>query len=431
MTDMNEVNLVILNSMKKLQYYDFLRYALGMKYYLMNNNQEIVTVLNDNDVDKKVETRKVEDENNQIRIIGYLFVSGRITKSFLTYEYDYGQKTFHDDSGEIYETKGFFDIVGDDILWNIMVGIVGVKNYLSYSDSYIVIDGKSYFEKLKPEQHRFILGAGINSGYNLGGWGYLIDSIRKNIRKIKKISCCKDPQRDSLLNLEKAMSNTNYIAPQILKDLDLKVYYKTIYDSLYDKFNISKTYLTIDSSIEDTTLYQVARIVSKQKEGTQVLTFNYDNVFELVLENSFGLTPESIYYKSKKKSDAPIYVIHSHGFFPYSPQKKLNPHSIVFSSYEYMNGYLNSVSYARNKLNEHIYIPNILIGNSLSDYEEQKVFFLHHKKYPSHYSFLFTVKSNETDSWMDVYKTIYYIRLGVIPVFFNSFPEMVDYLKSI
>ena len=426
---MDRINTELLHSMKKLEYYDVLRYALGMKYFLTDERYEVVTGAGRNEENISSSFLKSEGGTQRERILASLYLEGKKSKTFLIRKEDYDQKTFHDDKGVIYDAHTFFDDIDDDILWFIIMGVNGNKDYSSFRDWYRSVNGRRLFEEHKPSELRFILGAGINSGYGIGGWDQLIDSIRDEICRIKRLPP-PDP-KEILRRLEEDLSNTNYIAPQILKDLDPPGYYDTIYNDLYGHFNIDDTDISLNPWIEDTTLYQVARILSSQPGKGQALTFNYDNVLELVLEHSLHKITDSVYSSSKKDPKADVEIIHSHGFFPFVESGRSTPHAIVFSSYEYMNGYLSSNSYARSRLNEQIKRSNILIGNRLSDYEEQKVFFLHHKKYPKRFSFLFTTISDSENSWMEEYKTIYFLQLGVIPVFFNNYPEMIRYLKTL
>lgn len=146
--------------------------------------------------------------------------------------------------------------------------------------------------------------------------------------------------------------------------------------------------------------------------------------------NNFPATKYiSEYNSSKNKLGIPhVTVSHSHGFFP-SVVATSTPHSIVLSCYEYMEGYLNG--YAKKKLRSQLKHSNIIIGNSMADYEEQKVFYSNHRRNRAHFDFIF-LKSNGTENlWMDRYQTIYFIKMGVIPVFFSDFDEMNGYLKRL
>ncbi len=423
--NMNQDNLNILLKMQKNQYYDFIRYALGFKYYMLNEGYEVRYNLKEDD--KKEKSIKKEGENSSsVRVIAYLYAQGKKKDTFYVEGNDFEEKCFRNTPGQRMDARYYFDSMGNYLIWSIMMGVLGIERLSSeiyYNDLDI---GKSLFEEKYPSQYQFILGAGINEGYGLGDWNSLIATIRSKIRVLKGIPTV--AAHDELVEFEKKMSNTNYIAPQILKDLDSNEYYDAIYSNLYSSFNANDTDRSLNPSIEDTTLYQVARIIAT-KNDSSVLTFNYDNVLEQVLGRNFATPFWSSYYKSKRKSGIPI--IHSHGFYPYGASGSKHAHSIIFSCFEYMNGYLKSGSYARTKLYEHIKRPCILIGNSLSDYEEQKVFFLHHRVYLSQFSYMFTTKSPASDRWMDIYKSIYFFKMGVIPVFFDDFPQMIKYLKKL
>ena len=423
---MNKDNYDLLLKMQKNQYYDFIRFALGVKYYLINNGYE---VRNKSDEDGEKENLIVERERKarNEHVLAYLYLLGKKKDTFFVKENDYEEKCFRNGTEQKINTRSFFDEIDDYLIWSIMMGVLGVENFSSdtYIDSLDI--GKSLFEEKKPLQYRFVLGAGVNTGYGLGNWDGLIDTIRDRIRALKGIPVGVKP--DVLVEFEKTMSNTNYIAPQILKDLDSKEYYDALYSNLYSSFNVKDTNRLLKPSIEDTTLYQVARILSKDANSV-VLTFNYDDVLEHVLKNNFSTPFKIDYYKSKDKVGG-IRIIHSHGFYPYGTAGEKHAHSIVLSCFEYMNGYLRSGSYARKRLYEHIKKTCILIGNSLSDYEEQKVFFLHHKEYLSQFSYLFTTRSDASNRWMDIYKSIYFLKMGVIPVFFDNYPQMINYLKTL
>jgi hypothetical protein len=231
-----------------------------------------------------------------------------------------------------------------------------------------------------------------------------------------------------LTDFEGKLCNTNYVAPQILKDIDSNAYRKTIYDTLYFS-GYDDTFLKLGKPVVDTNLYQVARIASQRKRLTRILTFNYDDVLETILERYFrGITYNSRYKGSRNNLSAPnIEAVHSHGFLPF--HGKTRKHDLVFSSYEYMESYRRSNSYARKMLSEQLKRVNILIGNSLTDYEEQKVFYINHNSNLSHYDYLFLRR--HTEDWMNYYIYIYFIKMGVIPVFFDTFDTMNAYLKRI
>ncbi len=416
-------NLDLLYRMNKLQYYSFLRSALGMKYYLFTDGQELRTHTDDDDDIKSRQAERRSEIREKERILANVYKGSKRVKTFVIKDKDYEDKTFHDELDNVYNAKQFFDEINPYIVWAIMMGVLGLESFIKekhFSGDEI---GREIFERNRPDNYRFILGAGVNKAFSLGDWDELVSDIRDQINILKGIS-----NTNGLTEFEKSMSNTNYIAPQILKDLDACAYYDTIYSRLYSTFSADKMFCERNPDLVDTTLYQVARIISTKKD-VRVLTFNYDDLLEQVLLNNFATMFSSVYYKSKKRNEG-IEIIHSHGFYPYGKSGEGHARSIVFSCFEYMNGYLKTGSYARKKLNEQIMHPCILLGNSLSDYEEQKVFYLHHKRFLTHFNYLFTKRSDMANQWMDEYKNVYFMNMGVIPVYFNDYDEMTNYLKG-
>lgn len=157
--------------------------------------------------------------------------------------------------------------------------------------------------------------------------------MRSRIRTIKNISETEESQ-DKLISFEKAVLNTNYIAPQILKSIDSVAYNKVLYSSLYQDFNEKKTSSKYNKEIEDTNLYQVARIMARQHGNSRVLTFNYDNVLELVIGNNFNKNIQTRYRYSRANVVNPkIEIVHSHGYLPFSEDKMPAASSIVLSSH--------------------------------------------------------------------------------------------------
>ena len=71
---MNKDNKELLFRMKKLQYYNFIRYALGMKYYLINNGCEILNKIDDKEKNETAENEGEKSSGN-IRTLAYLYDS--------------------------------------------------------------------------------------------------------------------------------------------------------------------------------------------------------------------------------------------------------------------------------------------------------------------------------------------------------------------
>lgn len=449
---MNKENLEILNKLYKTQYYEFLRYAIGLYYYVNQKTKpyDITSgIYADNRIDENTKNKlgitSKNNKNRNIKIIAYKFYGENLVDVYkvVDTEKDYERKTFRNKYNEVFYAKDFFESIDQNLLWYILTGILALSDDNIKSLESKNLNGEKIFSELRPKTLNFIIGAGVNTEFGFANWNQLVDEIRKQIIEISH-PVAKDV--DELKKFEAKMLNTNYIAPQILKNLNRRKYYKTIYDVLYCKFDSNgkfdpncngkfdpkNTKSSYNSNLVNTNLYQVARICHMQKQ-TSVLTFNYDNLLELILKNNFtsSIVNSKYRYSKDPMHDPDINIYHPHGFYPYTTPKQQS-HSLILSSYEYMDTYLSRRAYARKLLDEQLEFTNILLGNSLSDYEEQKVFFAHHKKYLSRFNYIFTTyNSSSNQSWMDRYKTIYYLKMGVIPVFFKNYIEMNESLKKL
>lgn len=76
-----------------------------------------------------------------------------------------------------------------------------------------------------------------------------------------------------------------------------------------------------------------------------------------------------------------------------------------------------------------LHTTNLIVGNSISDYEKQKVLRQNISNNPYEYQFMLTVKNNEI--WMNRCQTMFLMQMGVIPVYCDSFEDMNQYLKQL
>jgi hypothetical protein len=425
---LNTENQELLLKLNRNQYKNFLKKALGLLCFLKHDSKDLRSELGSHE-----KPLTGYEEYKGFEFIAYDFSVGEDKELLKNYYFftleDYENWQFKDSSNQVLNAKTHFSKINQSLLWFLLADAIGIqpmdfpKSFdleLFSADDLIPKDFKF---------NRFILGAGINFDFEIGDWDKLINSMRDEIKKRYLLN------NRELINFEEKLLNTNYIAPQILKDKDDKLYYNVLFNNLYPRAFISKIEMNqfdVDNNpgLINTNAFQIARISSTSKYRSSILTFNYDNILEILIEENFSNTiVDTIYKGVNKERNTDVSVIHSHGYFPYS--YPLTPNSIVLSSYEYMESYLYSGSFARRSLTDQLKETNILIGNSLSDYEEQKVFYLHNQRYLSKFQFIFTIRSPKEHEWMDVYKTYYFLRMGVIPVFFASFDLMNDYLKKI
>lgn len=425
----------VLNQLGRNQYYSFLKYAIGLKAFCERDESQFIT-------------DRIDNKNKKyFKTIGIL-VNKKMQTLFYVEKEDADLKIFRAKNEETpYSTYDYFDDVNQFIILAILISVSGFKKINQGRAELIeTFNSKGFFEKFRPAELQFILGAGVNMDSNLhtniGDWNKLIDDIRTAVRKIKGIMptpinppiahskyTLKMKACDSLIDMEESLCNTNYIGPEILKRLDEDEYYKAIYNNLYSSFDARYLDASNNSDLIGTNAYQIARIMETQGKG-RVLTFNYDDVLENVFSKNFHGEWQSVYYGKDFDFNKSIFFIHSHGYFPYAEEKR-KPQGIVLSTYEYLEGYYSHTSYARKRLSEQLACTNILVGNSVSDYEEQKVFYTQMKKKASSWHFLFTKSSDPSNRWMDVFKTCYFINMGIIPVYFNDYSDITDFLKTL
>ncbi len=474
---MNIDNIYLLHSLNKTQYYQFIQTCLGITVFLNNNNLlnkdfqhnnesqsfnefwnfneflnynknvEVLAGIDSEEEKQYSEEQRFRERNlskkyvrrTYLKILAYFKINKSVVKTFLINERDYEEMTFRDNNNNIYNILVTFNFLGDSLLFILLIGICGFSMiYFQYIINNIerIIREITIYNTLnfRPDpgclsNYDFILGAGVNVNFKIGNWKSLIQKIEKAIRTETGL------QYFELQKFKGMLSNTNYISPQILKDYNEKHYLDIIYSTLYNRNHQSFMKKISNPSrfgikLEKFNLFQVARIASLQERTTKVLTFNYDNVLEQLINNSFsGINFNSVFKNSKTPLNTPdIEIIHSHGYMPMSspPHKS---YSIIFSSFEYMEAYKTPNIFARKKLIEQLRNTNLIIGNSLSDYEEQKVFYANHRKFLSHFDYIFVCRNKKL--WMDIYQAIYFYQMGVIPIFFDDFNRMNDYLQQI
>ncbi len=421
---MNELNRLILDSLTIVEYKTFLKNALG--FYIFNS-------IDRNDSKLVLRRTKPKDniarfeKNNKVTYFAYLYNDEKFVDAYYFTNNQYIIKKFSSFYGDELDVYSHFDILRDNVVSFLLMG-----SKESINSSFIFkneINAYSIINSIDIGMFRysFILGTGISSYFNVKKWSDLIDEIKTTLSNGLGTSTKK------LEEFQNDIGNTNYILPQIEKDLDRDAYFKIIYDSLYANFNNHMVNIKTNRDLENQTIYQIANILSAQtlfNEKQEVLTFNYDNFLEKVFETNFSnVIVESTYKNHNEKNGKGIKIIHSHGFLPFENFDDIHKESIVLSSFEYMDTYKDYNSYAYRKLYGQLNTTNLIVGNSISDYEEQKVFRNHHNEYLSKYNFALLKKSEEL--WMDAYKTKYLFSIGIVPLFFSDYSDISKFLKNI
>lgn len=270
-------------------------------------------------------------------------------------------------------------------------------------------------KKLNDFGYRFVVGSGINYGYDMPLWSDLQNQFKAVVDGIFGRNICDE--------ISKEVFNNNYGSFQIVKDISY-TNYKTILERMV---NSSK-----DPDLADnTTLIAVASVLYaqsliKQNISQHILTFNYDDLLERALRNCYSDDALTL-YKYSAATALPgfsYFVIHSHGFIPKAPEPilKQDYDSIVLTTNEYFENYKNPSSYGYSQLYNHLNKICSFVGNGLTDYEEQKVISKHFSDHPSSFHFFYgSTQGLPIEAIM--YKTIFLLKIGIIPLWYSSHDE--------
>ncbi len=285
--------------------------------------------------------------------------------------------------------------------------------------------------KLRKTNHygfRFITGSGIDSKYGLPSWHDFESQFINVVDSSFGSGICE--------SISKQVFNTNYGSFQIVKDVFYGDYLK-----LLEKMINSAL---VPAKADNTTLTAVAAVLFAQSIKYPstfqfALTFNYDDLLEKALEKCFG-EPSLTFYKNFNPNPIPsgfsLAVLHSHGFLPKKPEPVLKKHinSIVLTTNEYFDNYKNNSSYGYKSLYNHLDDICYFVGNGLIDYEEQKVIDEHFHNHPSQFHFCFFSKKGISLEAI-VYKTIFLLKLGIIPLWYDDHSiykdELYEYAETL
>lgn len=417
---MNKRNEEILGTLSNNEYQLFLRNALGYKYFINSkyNKNEIL-------IKNKPKNKNTEIKDRKKKNIGYLCSNEEIIDEFYYFDDHYKRKVFISAKEGELNVFSYFSNLEDNIIFFLLIAC---KERIKYQDIFESDNDVYSITKninIDTNQFSFILGTGVSSYFNVTRWDDLLDIIKEKL--VNEINT----DKKLLEKFQNEIGNTNYVLPQIKKDYNRESYFNIIHDGLYKNFDINKIDAKINNDLKNQIIYTIAERLSNQVQRNSkqnVLTFNYDDFLEKIFKHNFSNVSVKSIYKGKKEISEGINIIHSHGFLPEESSNNEHKESIVLSSFEYMDTYEDSNSYGYKTLYSHLDKTNIIIGNSMADYEEQKVFRNHHKLHLSKYHYALFKKSER--QWMDIYKARYLFSIGVIPLFFNKFSEMADFLNN-
>lgn len=480
---MESLSLAIINSIKEDRNYDLIKDVVGARIFYHSisvvdekiDNKDlyisfesaIYKTSNYNNKAREVLKEYIMNKNNSynIKSLGYLLIEGSVVGGVYYYKNEDKIIFVRNNNAGVYkeESLSLDEIVNNDNINYYPISSEFYDNYIFdlfskflFSSLYYNKMGELFYSCLKDDNNygllkewvsilnaysnrfvlSFIVGCGVNDDIysNLskesqsvcslpdslspGGWGNLIKIINSNISYCLKKGSSFVP---NIKDFNEGMSNINYFSPEMLKLLDKKKYDDVIFDFLYgdnhksiivDKL-LNKKY---NPNIKNTYLYKIAEYMSKNPDS-KFLSFNYDDFFDRIYKYSVGLECNN--------------TVNPHGFIKDYRLKAISkPNSdIVLSSFEYMNGYSFSNNRARRITREHLDRVNVIIGNSLSDYEEQKVFRLRYLKNRSHRSFLFAKELDDIE--LNIMKALYFSSIGVIYCPIKDYSEISNFLDQI
>lgn len=321
----------------------------------------------------------------------------------------------------------------------------------------IVIDDlrKKMFEifdiyKSRNELYHFVLGTGVSLDYKADTYTTKIgeepiygildwESLENEFKTTFDSKMELDGFADKVIAYAYGVK---YASFQIVKDFYPKDYEKLMY-------NLSQWRKQKDIIVhEKDTLNSIAKILLKQSKNInlleqKVLTFNYDNILEYIL--SLKNDKLSIYSASKSNEVKPdekhnnsIEIIHSHGFLPDTKVSLDNINDyikdIVLTNDEYINAYKTINSYAYHQLYDFLNDTCCFIGNSITDYEEQKVISTIYSTSTSSFHFAFLSMPNGNKKEIDnlvLYKSFTLLSFGIIPLWFTNIGDLKEYLYQI
>lgn len=339
-----------------------------------------------------------------------LFIKNIFQYEMIVYDKEYKSINYFDTFGGEFETEEIIKLLLD----------VSHDNYTVGEQNKAIHFLHNIYNSRKNWMYRFVLGAGVNSGYGMMSWQSLEGAFDNEISHLL------DPTDPAIgEKISRKTFNTNYGKFQILKDIESSSYYSILEDLVLPKNTILANGKTMY------TIINVLKEQEKKKIKQCILTFNYDSVLEHFLDYKNVKSVFNFKANNKIENKYNFNIIHSHGFLPYENRMLKDEDyysTIVLTSSEYFDNYKTSRSYGFKNLYKHLDLTCFFIGNSITDYEEQKVISAHFKKHPSQYHFAFFVPDNDMDDKAKLYKTIFMLKIGIIPLWYNSYDEYLDEL---
>ncbi len=280
---------------------------------------------------------------------------------------------------------------------------------------------------LKPEDYfyRFVLGSGVTNQKDYNGLSWL--QLKNEFETAINVKYG-DEQLASKISSN--VFNTNYGSFQLIKDIQYDDYESIISNMIENLKEPDIDDDTMLSAVVDVLDYQ-----STFNYKQTVVTFNYDDLLEKLWEMKNGYP----YFSGHKSNgfldlNKPSYlsVFHPHGFASKKSRDrngKILLDGIVLTTEEYIDAYASPQSTGYRILFEQLEETCCFIGNSITDYEEQKVLKKHLDKYPSSFHFAY-LWCKDFGAYEVLYKTIFLLKIGIIPLWYKNHNEYKNLLKQ-
>lgn len=392
----------------------FIRLLVG--YWAFTKNYDVF-LASKFDVEKgKLSSKKRTDGNYS----GFIIKMNNLKTSFLFESNSLTGKVFLDECNLFNRSEvgsSFFkDSIGDNI-YNLLVFVS--LNYIHPDKEFDYTEVNRIFRYLSTRylgEYRFIIGSGVSNQYGIKDWRALVKLYDEEVKQYFNTN---------IENILDKSYNTTYGSFQVLKDLNVERYYEILEDVIL----VGST-----KKISNyTTLSGIADVVSSQFNATKskqiVITLNYDTLLEDKLielkQETTSKFKGCINLKNEK-----IVINHIHGIIKKQEEsilKKIYRDSIVLSNDEYIKSYRNN-GYSYSRLKEQLRKPCFFVGNSITDYEEQKAI---KNQFENNIGiFHFALLKFEGEE-LEFYRMLRMIRLGILPIYFQNYDEIANELKSI
>ena len=226
---------------------------------------------------------------------------------------------------------------------------------------------------------------------------------------------------DKLDLVRKAIGDTTFSLSSMTKCLiDRSKYYAAIYSSLYRKY---------ESSMHDSsTLIRSAVKVKEHFQSMPIITYNYDDFFEIDYKKYTKNAITSIDDQAKDAAYNEPKIRHVHGLFPYG--KSYSRPNLVLTQEEYYDAYRSGTGWAPT-IQKQLLRNNVclFIGSSMSDLYQMSII---NEIYNEYYS------KRKTRPWKcfallcfkdltarDIYSVCnYYASKGVYVIFTEDFKDL-------